>query len=155
MDDGHSLLNFALGFILISLMTIGIIYVFEDKEEDLSLIDSWISSDYEIYINGNPVIRDYTSLELWDNCYITGYPDEKKIVCETKSDSSSFAIDEALSQQYTVYIDGVKSEGVFYTGDFLFKNYKVSINNDARQILCVKKPEIVRSPVYLPIPIRY
>ena len=155
MHDGHSLLNFALGFILISLMTIGIIYVFEDKEEDLSLIDSWISSDYEIYINGNPVIRDYTSLELWDNCYITGYPDEKKIVCETKSDSSSFAIDEALSQQYTVYIDGVKSEGVFYTGDFLFKNYKVSINNDARQILCVKKPEIVRSPVYLPIPIRY
>lgn len=155
MDDGHSLLNFALGFILISLMTIGIIYVFEDKEGDLSLIDSWISSDYEIYINGNPVIRDYTSLELWDNCYITGYPDEKKIVCKTKSNSSLFALDEALSQQYVVYVDGVKSEEITYSGKFLKSYYNVSINDESKQILCVRKSEVRRGHVYIPIPIRY
>ncbi|MEW4413407.1 hypothetical protein [Clostridium sp. AN503] len=155
MNDNTSVFKFSSCFFLCILLVVFAFCFFSNETDKISLVNSWISSDYEIYINGNPVINDYDALGLYTNCYITGFPDKKKIVCETKSNSSLFALDEALSQQYTVYIDGVKSEGVFYTGDFLFKNYKVSINNEARQILCVKKPEIVRSPVYLPIPIRY
>lgn len=155
MNDNTSVFKFSSCFFLCVLLVVFAFCFLNNEADKISLVDSWISSDYEIYINGNSVINDYDALELYTNCYITGFPDEKKIVCETKSDSSSFAIDEALSQQYTVYIDGAKSEGVFYTGDFLFKNYKVSINNEAHQILCVKKPETIRSPVYLPIPIRY
>lgn len=108
-------------------------------DDGISLLDDWLSSSYEVYIEGNLSIADYTSKELITNCYVTGYPDEGKIVCELKHKSSSFALKVALNQGYQIYIDDVKSEGISHTMDSLKENYNVIINHEARQVICVTK----------------
>lgn len=146
------------GFGLAILFVISCIYManYSSSAKNISALDGWLSSGYEVYIDGNLAVKDYTSMELFRHCRnIIGYPNEKKITCEIKSKSSLFAFDEALSQGYAVFIDGEKSEGISYTGEFLKENYNASINDEARQILCVKKPEVRNNPIYLPIPIRY
>lgn len=124
-------------------------------DDGISLLDDWLSSGYEVYIEGNLSTAEYTSKELIKNCIVTGYPNEGKIVCKLKHKSSSFALKVALNQGYQIYINDVKSDGISHTVDSLKENYNVIINHEARQVICVTKKERDYVPFYIPLPIRF